>query len=138
MYRIESKTDEIEMIQILEDKIYEYNSEAIQQYDGHLFSKVVKDENGEVIAGVGGWTWAGACEITQLWVNRTFRRKGIGNMLLDAASQEAKSNGCMTILIKTYSFQAPAFYMKNGYRIKHALDSFPRGYVYYTLTKELR
>ena len=58
-------------------------------------------------------------------------------MLLDAAAQEAKRNGCMTILIKTYSFQAPAFYMKNGFNIKHTLDNFPQGYVYYTLTKKL-
>jgi GNAT superfamily N-acetyltransferase len=137
MYQIESKTDDIELIRILEDKIYEHNSEAIQQYDGRLFSKMVKDETGEVVAGVGGWLWAGACEITQLWVSKSFRRKGIGKMLLDAAAQEAKSIGCMTILIKTYSFQAPAFYMKNGYNIKHALDNFPQGYVYYTLTKKL-
>lgn len=137
MYQIESKTDETELIQILEEKIYQHNSEMIQHYDGHLFAKTIKDEKGELVAGVGGWTWAGACEITQLWVNKAFRRKGIGKMLLDAANEEAKRNGCTIILVKTYSFQAPAFYMKNGYRIKHVLDSFPKGYVYYTLTKEL-
>lgn len=137
MYRIESKPDETGLIHLLEERIYEHNSATIQKYDGHFFSSVAKDENNGVVAGIAGWTWAGACEITQLWVSQKYRGRGLGKMLLDAAAGEARSKGCETILVKTYSFQAPAFYLKNGYQIEHALDNFPYGHTYYTLTKKI-
>jgi GNAT superfamily N-acetyltransferase len=136
-YKIESKPDEPGIIQLLDDKIYEYNSNRLQQYDGHLFSKLVRDKTDEVIGGIAGWTWAGACEVTLLWVHKNMRGNGIGKMLLHAAEQEAKNTGCVMILIRSYSFQAPEFYKKNGYKVESVLDGFPTGYSYYTLTKAL-
>jgi len=78
-----------------------------------------------------------ACEITQLWVGEHARNQGIGTMLLEAAEEEAKSKVCVTILVKSYSFQAPQFYERNGYRIEHILDGFPEERAHYTLTKSI-
>ena len=39
------------------------------KYDGSLFAKTVNDEHGTLVAGIAGWTWAGICEITELWVD---------------------------------------------------------------------
>jgi N-acetylglutamate synthase-like GNAT family acetyltransferase len=136
-YFLESDMDSHQVIQLLEDKIYEYNSAKINKDDGSLFSRIVKDENSEIIAGIAGWTWAGICEITQLWVNDKVRKNGIGKMLLEEAEAEAKSKECRTILIKSYSFQAPCFYEKFGYKSEHILNDYPEGYNYYTLTKRI-
>jgi GNAT superfamily N-acetyltransferase len=134
-YSVEAGTNPAEVIQQLEEKIYEYNSAEINQHNGLLFSMVVKNENKEIIAGIGGWSWAGVCEITQLWVDERMRNKGLGKMLLDAAESEAKEKGCSTVLVKSYSFQAPSFYERHGYKIEHVVKDFPHGYNYYTLTK---
>jgi Acetyltransferases len=125
------------MIQLLEDKIYEHNSAALNKDDGRLFSMIARDENKEIVAGIAGWTWASACEITQLWVAEKVRKNGIGKMLLGAAEAEAKSKGCLTILVRSYSFQAPHFYERHGYRIEHILNSFPHGYSCYILVKRI-
>src|SRR5262245_59167075 len=106
-YQMEIGTDPYSVIQLLEDKIYEYNSKKINEDNGLLFSRLVRDENKSIIAGVAGWTWASICEITQLWVDVNSRKNGIGKMLLDAAELEAKSKGCQSILVRSYSFQAP-------------------------------
>lgn len=136
-YIIEIGTDSQQVIQLLEDRIYEYNSAKINRDDGLLFSRIVRNGNKDIIGGIAGWTWAGVCEITQLWVDEKERQNGIGKMLLEAVETEAKSKGCLIVLIKTYSFQAPHFYERNGYKIEQTLNDFPLGYSYYMLTKRI-
>lgn len=136
-YCIERGTDSQQVIQLLEDNIYEHNSTRIDKHDGVLFSRIVRDENNEIIAGIAGWTWANACEITQFWVHEKVRNNGIGGMLLEAAEAEAKGKGCRTILVGSYSFQAPHYYERHGYALQHAVDDFPEGHRYCILTKNL-
>ena len=136
-YFLESSEDSLITIQLLEDRIYEFNSAKINKADGHLFSKVLKGDQGEVVAGVGGWTWAGACEVTQLWVDEKLRGKGLGKILLKAAEEQAKQKGCLIILVRTYSFQAPGFYLGHGFKTAHVIKEFPDGHSYYILTKKI-
>lgn len=137
-YRIETVQDSQPVIQFLEEKLYEHNANKINRHDGCLFSRVIRGKNGDMIAGIAGWTWAGACEITQLWVRENLRKSGIGKKLLRAAEEEAKSKGCSIVLVRTYSFQAPSFYESCGYKTGHVIDNFPDGYLYYSLTKVLQ
>lgn len=138
-YILESGSAEetLKVIQLLEDKIYEHNAAQLNQHDGALFSRVVRDENNEIMGGVAGWTWASACEISQLWVHERARKMGIGHMLLMAAEAEAKSKGCVKILVRSSSYQAPHFYEKYGYQAEAILKDFPPGSDYYILTKKL-
>jgi ribosomal protein S18 acetylase RimI-like enzyme len=136
-YCIEFGTDSQQVIQLLEDKIYEHNSTEVNKDDGCFFSRIVRDESKDIIGGIAGWTWARVCEITQLWVDENVRKNGIGKILLEAAEAEAKSKGCLAILVRSYSFQAPHFYEKNGYKIEHILNGFPQGYSYYILRKRI-
>src|SRR5882724_1785777 len=108
-----------QVIEFLEDRIYEYNSALLGKNDGKLFSKIIKDENDSIIAGISGWTWANACEITLLWIKDDHRTKGYGQVLLNAAEANAKKENCKTILLRTYDFQAPLFYQKHGYTIEY-------------------
>jgi ribosomal protein S18 acetylase RimI-like enzyme len=136
-YRLEVGTDSQQIIQILEDKIYGHNSAKINKFDGAIFSRVIRDDNEEIIAGIAGWTWAGACEIILLWVHENSRKRGIGKLLLEAAEEEARNKKCSEILVRSYSFQAPHFYEKHGFLIEHILDNFPKGFQYYILMKKL-
>ncbi len=136
-YRIEAGVDSQQIIQLLEDKIYEYNAGKTKVADGNLFSRIVRDANNEIIAGIAGWTWAGICEITQLWAHENVRNEGLGKMLLEAAEAEAKSKGCHAIMVRSFSFQAPHFYEKYGFKADHLIMDFPEGYHYYILLKRV-
>jgi GNAT superfamily N-acetyltransferase len=126
-----------EAIQFLDDKIYEFNAAAINKYDGNLFTRIVRDQNNDIIAGISGWTWAMVSEITLLWVKEEYRNNGLGKILLKAAEEEIIKKGCTTILLRSYSFQAPLFYEKNGYKTVYILDDFPNGYKHYNLIKRI-
>ncbi|MBS1664628.1 MAG: GNAT family N-acetyltransferase [Bacteroidetes bacterium] len=136
-YRIETSTDHYHVIELLEDGLYRYNSEKTGRHDGLNFSRVVKDEENNIIAGISGWTWAGSCEITHLWVSPTFHQHGIGTHLLQSAEAEARKQHCQTILVRTFSFQAPEFYKKHGFSLAHTIDDFPSGHGYHILIKNL-
>jgi ribosomal protein S18 acetylase RimI-like enzyme len=76
-------------------------------------------------------------EITLLWVKEEYRKNGLGKMLLKAAEDEIIKKGCTTILLRSYNFQAPLFYEKNGYETVYILDDFPNGYKHYNLVKRI-
>jgi GNAT superfamily N-acetyltransferase len=134
---IVSKVPTNEEIQFLDDRIYEYNSHKTGRADGKLFSKLIYENEINIIAGLSGWTWASACEITLLWVNEAYRNKGYGQLLLQAAEDEAKKNKCSMILVRSYDFQAPLFYQKHGYKVDHKTKDFPPGHSSYWLIKRI-
>ncbi|MBV6460200.1 MAG: Acetyltransferase [Flavobacteriales bacterium] len=137
-FKVESVENQSEVIRFLDDMIYEYNSKRIGKYDGQLFTRIIRNNNNNnIIAGITGWTWAGISEITILWVNEDYRGKGLGKKLLSVAEDEIINRGCSTIFLRSYSFQAPIFYLKNGYEIIYILDEFPNGFKHYNLIKKI-
>jgi GNAT superfamily N-acetyltransferase len=124
-------------LQFLEDRLYEYNSQQTGRDDGQLFAFFIRDEKEQILAGLSGWTWADACEITALWVHPDWRGQGYGRQLLESAEQEARSHGCQAILLTSYNFQAPAFYQKCGYELALRLNDFPPGHAHCVLVKRL-
>ena len=124
-------------VSFLEDRINEFNIAATGFDDGELLSIFVRDEKGEITAGIYGWTWGGACEIRSLWVHENLRGQGIGRDLLARAEAEALRRGCRQIVLDTHSFQAPDFYQKYGYRVIGIHDDYPRGHQIYYLEKKL-
>jgi GNAT superfamily N-acetyltransferase len=126
-------------VRVLEDRLYEYNVEQTGSHDGKRLSTFVRDDKGEIVAGLHGWTWCGACKVMSLWVRKDLRRQKYGSRLLDAAEQEARARGCEQILLDTFSFQAPLFYQKLGYEVIGVVDGFPRRpHSEYHLRKMLR
>lgn len=124
-------------LQFLEDRLYEHNSRQTGRDDGRLFALFIRDGDQEIVAGISGWTWAGACEIRDLWVHPAWRGLGYGRELLAAAEQQARERGCQVVLLSSYSFQAPVFYQKLGYELAWRLDDFPPGHQYCYLVKRL-
>ncbi len=125
-FKIETKPN-LSDVQFLDDRITEFNFETTGIYDGRELAILVRDETGEIRAGLYGWTRGGTCEIAFLWVHRDLRGQGIGSQLLQAAEDEARARGCTQVVLDTHSFQAPAFYQKYGYEIQGIIADYPRG-----------
>jgi hypothetical protein len=56
---------------------------------------------------------------------------------MQAAEKEAKRRGAKNVYVDTFSFQAPEFYKKIGYREFGRLKDFPVGHHRSWLTKAL-
>jgi ribosomal protein S18 acetylase RimI-like enzyme len=121
-------SDELpELDAFLAARIYEFNVASTGVSDGRMLNAVLRDEAGEIVAAVSGFTWGGTCEIEYLWVAEALRERGIGSALLGAAEREARSRGCHQIVLDTHTFQAPAFYERHGFRRIAAIPDYPPG-----------
>lgn len=123
-------------LQYMEDRIYEFNSEATDIADGQMLAFFVRERD-RIVAGICGNTWGGICELRQFWVKESKRRRGLGTKLFLAAEQEARRRGCTQIVLTTFSFQAPAFYERHGFEVVAAVDNHPRGYRNLLMRKRL-
>ena len=74
------------------------------------------DLDGELLAGASGWTWGEAAGIAMTWVHDEHRGTGLGAALLDAFEDEARRRGCTHVFVTSFTFQAPDFYRRRGYR----------------------
>ena len=124
-------------IEFMEQRIIEYNYRAAGADDGLGLNSFVRNEQGEIVAGITGYTWAGMAEIEFLWVDERLRGQGIGARLLAAVEAEAHARGCARIVVSTYSFQAPEFYQSHGYEIAGYIADCPPGHSNYWLQKRL-
>ena len=97
-------------VQYLEDRIDEFNSSATAIADGELLAFFVH-ECDRIMAGICGNTWGGPCELGQSRVEESQRQRGLGTKLFQAAEQEAQRRGSTQIVLMTFSFQAPTFYV---------------------------
>jgi ribosomal protein S18 acetylase RimI-like enzyme len=50
------------------------------------------------------------------WVSERARSQGLGTRLLEEFEAEAKSRGCTRVFVTSFTFQAPGFYERHGYR----------------------
>src|SRR5690349_19078000 len=85
-------------VEFLGDRINEFNFAATQIYDGRELAIFIRDDAGEIVAGLYGWTWGGCGYIDKLWVHGGMRGRGYGSRLLQAAEREAIARGCSQIL----------------------------------------
>ena len=124
-------------VSFLEDRLNEYNIRTTGMDDGRLVSIFLRDEAGQMFAGLYGWTWGGTCEIRFLWVREDQRGQDLGTRLMRAAEAEAVRRGCRQIVLDTHDFQAPGFYRKLGFAIEAVQEDYPVGHKKYYLRKRL-
>jgi GNAT superfamily N-acetyltransferase len=74
------------------------------------------DGDGELVAGMSGWTWGIAAGIGMTWVRESARGAGLGSRLLEEFETEARQRGCTHVFVTSFTFQAPGFYERHGYR----------------------
>jgi len=94
-------------------------------------------EAGELVGGAVGRTWGECCELQYLWVRTEDRRRGLGLRLLHAFEQRARERGCNRVYLETFSFQAPALYAAQGYRVAFELHGYTHAVGKFLMIKEL-
>lgn len=97
----------------------------------------VRNEAGEIAAGLLGGTYWGWLYVEILWVSEALRGRGWGSRLLEQAEQWALAQGCHSVHLDTMSFQAQGFYERHGYTVFGVLDDLPLGHQRIFLKKRL-
>jgi 8-oxo-dGTP pyrophosphatase MutT (NUDIX family) len=102
-----------------------YNREYLGETGFSRMGLFVRSDDGEIMAGLVGSTYAGWLFVADLWVHADLRRRGIGSQLLALAEERAVALGCHSAMLDTFSFQAPDFYPRFGYLTYGTLDYPP-------------
>ena len=97
-----------------------------------------RDAGGAVQAGIRfvlpfDWLF-----VNWLWVAEAYRKQGAGSQLMGAAEAAAREQGCRAAYLDTFTFQAPKFYERLGYKEFGRLDEFPPGHSRIWFSKPLR
>lgn len=135
---VKSKEDEG---QLVIDNLVEYNLERVPLKQQEAFiniNRVVKNDEGEIIAGINSRMYCWNClYIDSLWVHMNYRKNGLGRMLINEVEKISKDKGCRLIHLDTFDFQAKDFYLKLGYEIFGVLDECPENHKRYFMKKVL-
>jgi len=120
----------------IEAELGAYNAEMTGLPDPQPLRVTVWD-GGDLLAGLCGATWGGCGYIDLIWMRADYRRRGLGTRLLRAGEKEIRLRGCDQVALATYSFQAPAFYIRAGYTERGRRPDCPHGHEQIPLMKQL-
>lgn len=93
--------------------------------------------SGEVLGGLRARQWGAAVEVQQLWVDASYRRRGVATRLMQMLEQAAVGRGAAVVYLDTFSFQAPEFYRRCGYESALRIEGFPDGIAKHVMLKHL-
>ncbi|WP_312427619.1 GNAT family N-acetyltransferase [Lacrimispora sp.] len=122
---------------IIYQGLLDYNLARIEDKNPRDLGIYLQDETGEKVGGLIGNTHGNWLFVKYLWVKEDQRGQKIGSELLKQAEETAKERGCRYAFLDTFSFQAPAFYEKHGYKNVFTLEDYPVTGKRYYLSKNL-
>jgi GNAT superfamily N-acetyltransferase len=115
-----------------------YNDEKNACRDARPLAVLVRDPaDGAVVGGLYGRSYLGIMFIDRFFLPEGLRGGGIGSRVLALAEAEGRRRGCARIALFTLHFQAPGFYLKQGYTLAAQLDCPPPGATRMLMTKAL-
>lgn len=122
------------------NKLIEFNANQLSDDIKNNYEEInlhINDTEGNIVGGllsVFYWNWL---EVDILWVDQNHRKNGYGSSLLNEIERIARAKKCSFIKLNTFSFQAPDFYKKQGYKIIATINDAPKGHKHYYFLKEL-
>jgi len=112
-----------------EDTIYqgllEFNLACLEDKEPKELGLYIRNAAGQVVAGLIGGTHGLWLTVKYLWISDDLRKQGIGSHILSKAEETAKQRGCKYTFLDSFSFQAPEFYKKHGYKEVFILENYP-------------
>lgn len=98
----------------------------------------VRDAEGGLLGGAILESYWLETYVELLWMSERVRRSGAGSALMAQAEKIAKKRGSRLLWLNTYSFQAPRFYEKLGYKRFGGIAGSPKGHARHFYFKRLR
>jgi GNAT superfamily N-acetyltransferase len=123
--RIVTGETDVSLNRRLSDELDIFNAAAAHGPSAVELTVKCVDADDELLGGISGWTWQQAAGIGKNWVRADQRGSGVGSRLLAQFEQTAADRGARRIFVTSFTFQAPGFYEKHGYREIFRWDGLP-------------
>lgn len=121
----------------LGEDLLRWNLRRVGRGDCRPFAVWLRDASGAIRGGIAGetrWEWA---HLSILWIEEAWRGRGFGHALLREAERIARERGCRLADLETFSFQAPGFYARHGWREVFVLEGIGHGVRRHHFVREL-
>jgi GNAT superfamily N-acetyltransferase len=124
-------------LEALRAGLHAFNIDEAAMDQGQRMAIFRRDEEGQIMAGIYGWLWGECLEIFQLWIAEPLRGQGLGSQLLAQIEAAGRERGARLAVLDTFSFQAPAFYQRDGYEAFGVVQGYGVGHAEHFMRKEL-
>jgi N-acetylglutamate synthase-like GNAT family acetyltransferase len=128
---------EADDVAVISQGLDAYNEEQGGINDRKLLAVLVKDADGKTVGGISGRSSRGLLLLEFVYLPKILRGGGMGSRLLAMAEEQGRKHGCKHAFLVTFSFQAPGFYKKHGWRVFGETPCDPPGTTQFIMTKEL-
>ena len=92
-------------------------------------------DNGKIVGGVLGYIKYGWYYLDEFYIDEGYRNKNIGSKMIKIVEKFAKENKALGVRVDSWSFQAPLFYQKLGYKVCNIFEDCPPGTKTYYMYK---
>jgi GNAT superfamily N-acetyltransferase len=120
------------------DGLIRYNLATAGPFRYRRTVLTVRDRNKRLLGGLILQSYWKESYVELLWLSARARRLGLGRRLMQEAERRARRRGSLLIHLNTYSFQAPGFYEKLGFRRLGGMSGSPAGESRHFYAKRLR
>jgi GNAT superfamily N-acetyltransferase len=132
--KIDPDEDDVDRLRA---RLVEYNTAKTSDDKWTRLLLTIDDEAGTLAAGLYARMHFSWMFVDLLWVAEPIRGLHLGADLLAAAERTALQQGCHSVWLDTFSFQAPDFYRKQGYEIFGELPNYPAEHRRFFFRKKL-
>jgi GNAT superfamily N-acetyltransferase len=123
---------------VIADGLRAYNEVQAGSWDGRPIAIFARDpETQKVVGGLLGRTSLGLLRVDTFFLPENLRRGRLGSRILAMAEEEARRRGCTRAVLSTLHFQAPGFYLKQGWEVAARIECEPPGHTRFYMTKKL-
>jgi len=123
---------------VVMDGLRAYNEERAGVSDARQLAILARDpDTGEVVGGLLGRSYLGLLTVERFFLPENLRRDGLGGRILAMAEEEGRRRGCTRAVLSTLHFQAPGFYLKQGWEVAARIECEPPGHTRFYMTKNL-
>jgi len=123
---------------VITDGLRGYNEAQAGPWDGRPLAILARDPaTKKVVGGLLGRTSLGLLNVERFFLPAELRRDRLGSRVLAMAEEEGRRRGCTRAVLSTLHFQAPGFYLKQGWEIAARIECEPPGHTRFYMTKKL-
>ena len=115
-----------EHVEPLRNALKAFNESKLADYSAEPIIVKAYTNHGQMCGAVHGWLQFGWLYVNMLWVDESFRRRGIGTALLEKLEGYATSRGICRSRLATSDFQPGyALYRQYGYEVYATIPIMP-------------
>jgi GNAT superfamily N-acetyltransferase len=123
---------------VITEGLRTYNEAQAGISDSRELAVLVRDpETKKAVGGLLGRTSLGLLRVDRFFLPEHLRRGGLGSRILSMAEEEGRRRGCTRAVLSTVHFQAPGFYLKQGWEVAARIECEPPGHTRFYMTKKL-